>query len=118
MQRQIVELTKSGLFVKSDSAIGLLVHSPFTGLTYAVHASDSRPVRKWLNSPNSQAPSDLYRFSIGAGWASTLDDAKHPIPHLLPHSDLWSTLPSPQTPFLINWFLTGRCPLACTYCYA
>jgi sulfatase maturation enzyme AslB (radical SAM superfamily) len=24
----------------------------------------------------------------------------------------------PQGPILINWFLTGRCPLACVYCYA
>ncbi|HXQ33100.1 MAG TPA: radical SAM protein [Anaerolineales bacterium] len=118
MAKETVKLTKSGLFIKADPTIGLLVHSPFTGLTYAVHDSDARLIRKWLDSPTSTPPSDLYRLSMGAGWAAGADEAKHPTPHLLPGADMWPSLPTPHSPILINWFLTGKCPLACLYCYA
>jgi MoaA/NifB/PqqE/SkfB family radical SAM enzyme len=40
------------------------------------------------------------------------------VPQLLPDRDAWSTLPVPRQPILINWLITGRCPLACRYCYA
>jgi sulfatase maturation enzyme AslB (radical SAM superfamily) len=115
---QTVERTKSGVFVRLDPEIGLLAHSPFTGLTYAIHRSDSPSAHKWLNSPRSKPPSDLYRSSIGAGWAVPIEESRHPIPHLLPSADSWPTLPTPKNPILVNWFLTGRCPLGCTYCYA
>jgi sulfatase maturation enzyme AslB (radical SAM superfamily) len=113
-----VRRTRSGLFVKTDRAIGMLVHSPFTGLTYAVHDSDSHQVSKWINSSKASAPSDVYQSSMGAGWAVPIENAKHPTSHLLPHPSLWSSIPSPESPILINWFLTGKCPLACLYCYA
>jgi MoaA/NifB/PqqE/SkfB family radical SAM enzyme len=114
----ITKMTRSGIFVRSDPGFGLLAHSPYTGLTYAIHPSDIETVNKWLNSPSSQPPSEIYKFSLGADWAICVEEAKHPIPHLLPDQEAWSIVPTPASPILINWFLTGRCPLACTYCYA
>lgn len=110
--------TKSGLFIRTDPGFGMLVYSPLTGLTYAVHPSHARAVSKWLNTPGADPPSDAYKLSVGAGWAVSKDEAKHLIPHLLPDRESWPLLPMPDSPILINWFLTGQCPLACLYCYA
>jgi MoaA/NifB/PqqE/SkfB family radical SAM enzyme len=110
--------TKSGIFVKGDANIGLLVHSPFTGLNYAVHSSYQRLVLKWLDQRTTQAPSDAFKYSLGAGWAIDKSEAKHISPQLLPSPSEFSFLQAPESPILINWFLTGRCPLACVYCYA
>lgn len=112
------QATRSGLFIRRDPGFGLLVYSPFTGLTYAVHSSDVKAVSKWLQAPDSEPLEDNYRLSIGAGWAVPKEEAKHPLPHLLPNPEAWPLLPMPQSPILINWFITGRCPLACVYCYA
>jgi sulfatase maturation enzyme AslB (radical SAM superfamily) len=113
-----VRKTKSGVFVRHDEGCGLLAHSPFTGLTYGVSSSETARVATWLDRKIEEAPSDLYRLSLGAGWAIPLDQSQHPIPHLLPDQSAWPTLPTPQNPIVINWFITGRCPLECTYCYA
>lgn len=110
--------TESGLFIRRDRDFGLLVYSPFTGLTYAVSLSDARAVTNWLNTPGTEPPTTFYKLSIGAEWAVSREEAKHPIPHLLPNRESWPLLPMPNSPILINWFLTGRCPLACVYCYA
>jgi MoaA/NifB/PqqE/SkfB family radical SAM enzyme len=110
--------TKSGLFVKPDRNIGLLVHSPFTGLNYAVHQSYQDSTLRWLEKRTGQAPSDAFRFTLGAGWAIDKSEARHTPQHLLPTASDFSVLQGSDTPILINWFLTGRCPLACVYCYA
>src|SRR5919206_2385663 len=111
-------VTRSGLFIRSDPGFGLLVYSPFTGLTYAVHPADVTAVSRWLDTSDTEPLGDNYRFSLGAGWAIPKEEARHPIPHLLPNLESWRLLPMPHSPILINWFLTGRCPLACVYCYA
>jgi MoaA/NifB/PqqE/SkfB family radical SAM enzyme len=113
-----VSKTKSGIFVRRDTSIGLLAHSPFTGLTYAVHPSDEERVLKWLKGSGVESPSDSYKYSLGVGWAISKEEARHIGPHLLPTPSSFDILQAPDSPILINWFLTGRCPLACTYCYA
>jgi MoaA/NifB/PqqE/SkfB family radical SAM enzyme len=110
--------TKSGVFIRRDTNIGLLAHSPFTGLNYAVHSSCEKPVLRWLERRGSEAPGDDFKYSLGAGWAIDKEKARHFGPHLLPSPSAFSFLQVPDSPILINWFLTGRCPLACTYCYA
>lgn len=110
--------TKSGVFIRRDTNIGLLAHSPFTGLNYAVHSSSERPVLRWLEGKSSEAPGNDFKFSLGAGWAIDKENARHFGPHLLPSPSSFSFLQVPDSPIVINWFLTGRCPLACTYCYA
>lgn len=113
-----VRRTESGVFVRSDTNIGLLAHSPFTGLNYAVHASARRAVLKWLERKSVDAPEEIYKYTLGSGWAVDKDSARHSGPHLLPKASAFSFLPVPDSPILVNWFLTGHCPLACTYCYA
>jgi sulfatase maturation enzyme AslB (radical SAM superfamily) len=110
--------TCSGVFLRMDPGFGLLVHSPYTGLTYAIDSSDADAVSQWLNNQCCDPPADHYNFSLGAGWAVPLEKSIQHVPQLLPDRDAWSTLPVPRQPILINWLITGRCPLACRYCYA
>jgi MoaA/NifB/PqqE/SkfB family radical SAM enzyme len=110
--------TRSGVFTRLDSDFGLIAYSPYTGLSYAIHPTDVVLATKWLDSTKPPAPSVTYRDSLGIGWDLSTDGVKHLDSHLLPNRESWSTLPTPTRPILINWFLTGRCPLACTYCYA
>jgi len=115
---QSTRKTKSGLFVRQDPDFGLLVYSSYTGLIYAVHPSEAEHVKSWLDRPKVSPPSSVYKCSLGAGWAVPIENSKHFIPHLLPSRETWGTLPTPKSPILINWLITGRCPLGCKYCYA
>jgi MoaA/NifB/PqqE/SkfB family radical SAM enzyme len=110
--------TCSGVFLRMDPGFGLLAHSPYTGLTYAIDVSDADAVSQWLNNKSSEPPADHYQYTLGAGWAVSLEKSRQHIPQLLPNRDSWSTLPTLHQPILINWLITGRCPLACRYCYA
>ena len=113
-----VERAYSGLLLKADPNLGLLVHSPFTGLTHAVHPSEASQVANWLTTPGHPAPSNEYTDLLGAGWAVPTEEGKYIRPHLLPNIAAWSTLPAPSNPIVINWLITGRCPLACKYCWS
>ncbi|KAF0107081.1 MAG: pqqE [Anaerolineaceae bacterium] len=115
---KIVRKTKSGIYIREDAGFGLITFSPYTGLIYAIHPSQSSLVTKWLDNSNIQLPSDIYKLSLGAGWALRFEDSKFPYPHLLPEEEFWSNIPRPRYPILINWLITGKCPLACLYCYA
>lgn len=110
--------TIPGLVVREDPGFGLMVYSPFTGLIYAVHPRDSQQVLEWLDEPHREAPSPEYAAYLGGGWAVPLASAKFPTPHLLPSAEMWSNLPKAESPILVNWLITGRCPLSCMYCYA
>jgi sulfatase maturation enzyme AslB (radical SAM superfamily) len=110
--------TCSGVFLRMDQGFGLLAHSPYTGLTYAIDPSDADAVSQWLDNQRSEPPAEHYQYSLGAGWAVPLEKSKQHMPQLLPDRDTWPTLPMPRQPILINWLITGRCPLACRYCYA
>lgn len=112
-------MTRSGIVVREDRGLGgLLCFSRHTGLVYAVAAPYSAAVTKWLDLKQATSPHEVYSRTLGAGWHLRLADAIYPIPQLLPSSTSWSMVPSPDRPILINWFITGRCPLACKYCYA
>src|SRR6185503_19356587 len=112
-----IRKTASGVFVRSDTNIGLVAHSAFTGLNYAIHRSAEKSILRWLEKKCLEVPEKVL-YTLGSGWAIAEDFAKHSEPHLLPEATIYSFLPLPDSPILINWFLTGRCPLACAYCYA
>jgi hypothetical protein len=112
-----VTRNRSGVYYRREAGLGLLVYSPFTGLTYAVHPVALQGVARWLGGrgPN---PGPVYAHSIGAGWATPLRDAVQPVPQVLPSREAWRAVEGSRRPILVNWFLTGMCPLACRYCYA
>jgi len=110
--------TKSGVFVRRDEGIGLLAYSPYTGLSYAVPEGDAEKVLKWLALRGKVELPIAYERTLGVGWKTPFHRAKHTIPHLLPDLKAWHNVPSLSRPITINWFITGRCPLACRYCYA
>ena len=110
--------TCSGVFLRMDEGFGLLAHSPYTGLTYAIDPLDADGISQWLNNNSSEPPADHYKYSLGAGWAVPLEKSRQHVPQLLPDRGAWPMLPTPHQPILINWLITGRCPFACRYCYA
>jgi len=111
-----VHVTKSGLFVRKDRELGLLVFSPHIGMAFACQASDAKAVHLWLDGgPPPQNP--VYANTLGAGWMLDLAKGEYPSGHLLPSPDSF-TIPHPDTPIVINWLLTAKCPNACRYCYA
>jgi len=115
-----VRITKSGLVIRNDPVLGLLVYSPYTGLIYAVKKSDAQACISWLDKKVDAPPSEVYLKSLGAGWIITHEEAAYSIPNLLPsykQSD-WPVFPAPTRPITINWLLTGICPLNCVYCFA
>lgn len=113
-----VLMTNSGLFARKDPGFGLLVFSPYSGLIFACKESDSQNVVKWIDKRTDIPPEDMYLEALGAGWAIDMDQAKYPAQHLLPsYSNIWS-VPYTKRPILMNWLITGKCPLACKYCYA
>jgi sulfatase maturation enzyme AslB (radical SAM superfamily) len=111
-------LSKSGLFFREEKSLGLLTYSPYTGLIYACHKDDSALVISWLNKKSNNPPKE-YLKALGVGWAIDYTKANFPIPHLLSReSSQWPLLPLPSAPILINWLISGICPLKCIYCYA
>ena len=116
---QNVLRTKSGLFVRKDAGFGLFVYSPYLGIIFACAEEDSERVIMWLDQRCDKAPSAKYEEVLGPGWSIPLKKAKYLVPpYLLPDADAWPILPNTNRPILINWLLTGNCPLSCKYCYA
>lgn len=116
---QDVLRTKSGLFVRKDAGLGLFAYSPYLGIVFACVEKDSEKVLMWLDQKCHKAPSAKYEKALGAGWSIPLKDVEYPVPpYLLPDVDAWPILPNTNRPILINWLLTGNCPLSCKYCYA
>jgi sulfatase maturation enzyme AslB (radical SAM superfamily) len=75
-------------------------------------------VLEWLNKKRKSPPSSIYSNTLGVGWATKPSEAEFPMPQLLPSLKCWPVVAKPERPILINWLITGRCPLACKYCYA
>lgn len=115
-----VHITKSGLVIRNDPSLGLLVYSPYTGLIYAVTKLDSEACISWLDKKVNSPPSEAYLKSLGPGWVIPYEEAAYRIPNLLPFNDPthWPVLPEPTRPITINWLITGMCPLNCLYCFA
>lgn len=111
-----VSLTNSGLFVRRDANIGYIVYSPYSGLFFAAQENES--LLRWLNLESNTPPSEEHLKALGPGWAITMDCADYPIQHLLPTIGVEWPIVRPESPILINWFLTGNCSLNCQYCYA
>lgn len=112
-----VQKTAAGIFIRREAAVGLLTYSPFTGMLYAVHRSDADATMRWLEG-GAAAPDSRYEATLGPGWAISRDAQRHMAPRLLPTAAAFDRLGTPVRPLLVNWFITGRCPLACRYCYA
>jgi MoaA/NifB/PqqE/SkfB family radical SAM enzyme len=112
-------ITLWGNAVRMDSGLGgLLCYVRRSGLIYAVARSDAAVVEKWLTGEIVSPPAPIYLSILGADQLGKHVSPQMPIPHLLPDEKSWNLLPSPDRPILINWLITGRCPLACRYCYA
>lgn len=112
--------TTSGIFVREEASLGLLTYSPFSGLFYACDKSDKDRLLMWLDKEIPVPPAEVYAKALGAGWFIEPQDAEYPIPHMLPpQSEEWGkAILCSQKPILINWLITGGCPLNCKYCYA
>lgn len=117
MINEAVVKTKSGLIVRFDSSIGLFVYSPYTGLVFAVHKDYAKQTVAWLNKKLDNKIDKQIRSALGIGWDNSPID-EYPRSHLLPNAKSFSTILRPKYPILINWLITGMCPLACKYCYA
>ena len=76
--------TCSGVFLRMDEGFGLLAHSPYTGLTYAIDPLDADGISQWLNNNSSEPPANHYKYSLGAGWAVPLEKSRQHVPQLLP----------------------------------
>jgi MoaA/NifB/PqqE/SkfB family radical SAM enzyme len=116
----MVQYTKTGLFLREDSNLGLLVYSPYTGLFFSCleKGGSKKKLTQWLKGDIEDAPSDNYAKSIGAGWHVPLYDAQYPRQHILSDSDIPLRIHKPEYPILINWLITGHCNCNCMYCYS
>jgi MoaA/NifB/PqqE/SkfB family radical SAM enzyme len=112
-----VTFTKSGLIVREDDHLGLLVFSTHTGLIFACQATDGKALLRWLECKGSP-PALEYEKALGPVWALPLNEAEYPSKHLLPTDQSGWTILRPDYPIVINWLLTGNCTLKCQYCYA
>lgn len=118
-KNSLTRVTSSGVVVRNDSGLGgLLCFARHSGLVYAVAGYQADQVLKWLDKRQAEPPAPIYHSTLGIGWSTARTKPSYPIPHLLPDKSSWQVVSSPHRPIVINWFITGRCPLACTYCYA
>lgn len=110
--------TNSGIFVRIDPEIGAFTYSPFNGNCYLTAESLREQLIDWLQMTSEVFPSEEHLFALGPGWFIPIEHAKYPVFNLLP-TDHWSNRTvNIRRPILINWMITGNCPLECTYCYA
>jgi MoaA/NifB/PqqE/SkfB family radical SAM enzyme len=117
MMNTTVKQTRSGLMVRFDNRIGMLVYSPFNGLIFGVHPDHANHTLSWLELGRTDPPSEKFERMIGPGWFVSHDKAQYEMPYLLPSKESWQFL-NPERPIVINWLLTGKCPLECRYCDA
>lgn len=117
IRQKQVRVTRSGLFIRQEPNVGYFVYSPYSGLFFAVQDSGSETVLKWLEKKKSFLPPDEYIKALGPGWAIRMEHADYPVQHLLPSNVIWPII-RPQSPILVNWLITGNCPLDCQYCFA
>ncbi len=115
----VVYTTKSGLFVRQDKNVGLLVYSQYTGLIFVVHPEDTDNTISWMNFENRLISRSTIHNALGVGWDKKVKEGAFPMPHYLEGQGKWDSRPWPKRfPIVINWLLTGNCPLACRYCDA
>jgi len=117
MTERAVKLTRSGIVVRFDRGIGMLVYSPFNGLIFCVHDDYAQRTLEWLEKKRKDPPTERFQKMIGPGWSIRHEEAQYEMPQLLPSKDCWQFL-NPEWPIVINWLVTGKCQLACKYCDA
>ncbi len=114
-----VNRTESGLFVRLDEKVGLLVYSPYSGLIFLVHPEDIQDTLLWLEKRGGISPTEVVTKALGVGWKINPCDASFGATHYIGDREKWEWFPwTTRFPILINWFLTGECPLSCQYCDA
>lgn len=119
MISNLVSRTRSGVIVRHEESQDLLAYSPYNSLIFAVQSTYAKEVISWLNKQRPTAPSKEFEKALGPGWFIGHDAAEYNLPQLLPNSnEAWHGFNNPKWPILINWFITGNCPLDCKYCYA
>ncbi len=118
MKNNTVQHTASGLITRYDVGVGLLVYSPYSGLIFAIHDDDVKMVFDWIDKRRSNIESIEYKKFLGFGWSVARNEVEYPIPHLLPHPNKFPIMLRPKYPIVINWLITGVCPLMCKYCFA
>ncbi len=112
-------VTRIGNALRMDPGLnGLLCFAQSSGLVYAVAQNDAKHTMDWLTGKLKTPPSLVYWATLGAGLEESWARPEYPIPKLLPDRQSWPVVASPDLPILVNWFITGRCPLACRYCHA
>ena len=110
----------TGLLIRDDSNLGIIVYSPFTGLLFSCLEPPEvkEELLRWLDGSSKKHPDEQYRRSLGAGWAVNLANAKYPRNHFLSSTGLPPRSYKPDSLLVINWMITGRCSCKCKYCYA
>ena len=106
-----------GISYERDASAGLIAYAPRSGLFFAIHESSVQEAEKWLQGADvtlTGPMEQLLASAQGSGAASLAISSGS----LLPDRLAWENPPQPSKPFVINWLLTGRCPLHCVYCYA
>ena len=114
-----VRQTESGLLIRQDEDVGLLVYSPYSGLIFLVHPDDMHDTVLWLEKVDGISPTEVIVKALGVGWKISSSDARFGASHYLGDRKRWDWFRwTTRYPILINWFLTGKCPLSCVYCDA
>lgn len=113
-----VRRTASGLYIRDEPHLGLLVYSPYSGLIFAVERSHVPEVLQWLDGKFDSPRAPQIAAALGHGWHTNGMRFVVPVPHLLPKPGDWPHVGVTKYPILLNWFITGQCPLDCQYCYA
>ena len=113
-----VKHKKTGLFIREDSELGVLVYSPYTGLFFSCleEGKAHRDLMRWLVGDLAEYSLENYTKSIGAGWFVPKNKAQYPREHVLSSSEIKLTAQKPDYPILINWLITNQCSCNCLYC--
>lgn len=116
----MIQRTKSGLFVRDDNSLGMLIYSPFTSMLYscAETSENAKIIRQWLNLERKDFFDPIYLEALGPGWHSPLESAVFQSNRFLTSIDKSIVNKKPEYPLVINWLITNKCNGKCKYCYA
>ena len=92
-------------------------HLPLYGLTSAIDPSHSDGVSQWLDNHVPSHRRSTISIPLGRGGPCRLRSPANTYLSSFPIG-MDGPVTMPRQPILINWLITGRCPLACRYCYA
>ncbi|WP_321307787.1 radical SAM protein [Marinifilum fragile] len=113
-----IRQTKSKHFVKIIPNYGMLVFSPFTGLSYAIAEEYVDNTLSWLNGSNNIKLEKEITEPLSIGWKTPYSKSNFQSNSYLPNKEAWHNSFQPNEMIAINWFLTGKCNFQCHYCIA